>query len=138
MSVVITICTINSAIKACTSAFKTPHSTLLATYICALYTMNLFAPLSLLALTLLCTQLESCERHEIKEQVNTKVQRAVAGLKKRLSLMIDSTDGNIRTTNNAALENQETRKTNTIERLLQSMKQRPYYPPLGPQNSTAS
>ena len=78
--------------------------------------MKFFAILSLLALTLvkesLSTHLETCNCDEIKQLVNTTVQEAVAGLEKRLGLIIDSAIYNINTTNNnTALENLDNKLT---------------------------
>ena len=94
-----------------TFEFQSPHSTLLVVHISS--TMKLFALLALILVQeTLCTHLETCECHEIRELVNTTVQRAVAGLEKRLSLVIDSAVSNINTTDTATLENLETRLAN--------------------------
>ena len=89
--------------------------------------MKTLVALSLLTLALvqqaLCTHLETCECHEIRELVNSTVREATKDLEKKLSKVIYYAVKNINTTDDSDLEGLENRLIDSMERLIAPIQQ---------------
>ena len=108
--------------------------------------MKLLALLCLLSLQLVqegvCTHLETCECHDIKELVNATVQQAAANLEYKLSIMIETAISKIDTTDEAELFHLESSLISTIERLIKPIQTQLDYhlppPPLPTEDNPAT
>ena len=93
--------------------------------------MKTLAVFSMLTLALvqqaLCTHLETCECHEIRELVNSTVREATEDLEKKLSKLIYYAVKNINTTDDSGFEGLENRLIDNMERLIAPIQQQLNY-----------
>ena len=95
---------------------------------CQMKTLAVFSLLTLaLVQQALCTHLETCEYHEIRELVNTTVWEATEDLEKKLSKVIYYAVKNINTTDDSAFEGLENRLIDNMERLIAPIQQQLNY-----------
>ena len=83
---------------------------------CKMKSLAVFSMLTLaLVQQALCTHMETCECHEIRELVNSTVREATEDLEKKLSKVIYYAVKNINTTGDSDLEGLENRLIDNME-----------------------